>query len=74
MSVTSDFYLARAAESAREARESDLANVRERSLRAEAAWLAMAARVLRSEAERRKQAAHKAENPPGAGPLPAGSD
>ena len=42
MSVTRDFYLARAADSARNAAEATLSNVRERSLRAEAAWRGMA--------------------------------
>jgi len=49
MSLTSDFYLARAAESARDAESTDLANVRERCLRAEAAWQAMATRLLHGE-------------------------
>lgn len=49
MSVISDFYLARAAESAREAEATQLANVRVRCLRAEEAWRTMAARLLRSE-------------------------
>lgn len=52
MSATSDFYLARAAECARDAEDAELANVRERCLRAEAAWRAMAERILRSEAAR----------------------
>jgi hypothetical protein len=60
MSATSDFYLARAAESARDAREAGLGNVRDRNLRAEAAWLAMADRSLKMETERRHQAADKA--------------
>lgn len=60
MSVTSDFYLARAAQSAREAQETNLVNVRERCLRAEAAWQAMADRLLKSEAEKRKLAGEKA--------------
>lgn len=59
MSVNSDFYLARAAESAQAAREADLANVRERCLRAEAAWRTMAERLLKSEAGRQAQAAGK---------------
>jgi hypothetical protein len=61
MSATSDFYLARAADSARDALNTDLANVRERCLRAESAWLAMADRLLRSEEERKRQATEKAE-------------
>jgi hypothetical protein len=62
MSVTSDYYLARAAESAREAAETDLVNVRERFLRSEAAWRGMASRLLRSETERRRLEAEKLEN------------
>lgn len=60
MSATSDFYLARAAQNAREAQETELANVRERCLRAEKAWRAMAERLVKSEAERARQAAGKA--------------
>lgn len=52
MSIMSDFYLARAAECALEADTTVLGNVRERALRAEAAWLAMAARVERGESLR----------------------
>ena len=44
MSVTSDFYLTRAADCAREAEQTRLDNVRDRCLRAEAAWIAMAVR------------------------------
>lgn len=60
MSVTSDFYLARAAECAREAGETKLDNVRDRCLRSEAAWRTMAERLLRSEASRSRQEAEKA--------------
>jgi len=60
MSVTSDFYRARAADSAAEAKQAQLDNVRERCLRAEAAWLAMAERLTRAERMREKQAAEKA--------------
>lgn len=60
MSVTSNFYLARAAECARDAEQATLNNVRERCLRAEAAWRSTAARLLSSEMERSKQAAVKA--------------
>ena len=52
MSQTYDFYCARADEAAAEAGASKLVNVRERALRSEAAWRAMAARVLRTEATR----------------------
>ncbi|MFS0738800.1 hypothetical protein ABC347_17270 [Sphingomonas sp. 1P06PA] len=61
MSVTSDFYLARAAESARAAAETQLSNVKERALRSEAAWRAMAERLLRGEDMRDQLAAEKAE-------------
>jgi hypothetical protein len=61
VSATSDFYLARAAQSQREAAETSLDNVRDRCLRAEAAWMAMADRLLRSETERHRQAADKAD-------------
>lgn len=60
MSATSDFYLNRASECAREARETSLDNVRDRCLRAEAAWRSMADRLLKSETERTRQAAEKA--------------
>ena len=60
MSATSDFYLARADESARDAAKSDLSNVRERFLRAESAWRAMADRLVRTESGRERQAAAKA--------------
>ena len=57
---TRDFYNARAAECARDAENTTLDNVRERSLRAEKAWLDMAQRVERSETLRAKAAAEKA--------------
>lgn len=60
MSATLDFYLARIAESAQAARDADLANVRERCLRAEAAWQEMADRLLRIETKREKEVAAKA--------------
>ncbi|PZO87391.1 MAG: hypothetical protein DI623_14865 [Sphingomonas sanxanigenens] len=60
MSLTSNFYLARAAESAREAEQAMLENVRERCLRSEAAWRSMAERLLSSEVGRSRQAAEKA--------------
>ncbi|MGF7146449.1 hypothetical protein FHS96_000058 [Sphingomonas zeicaulis] len=59
ISTTSEFYLAQAAQSARAARETNLANVRERCLRAEAAWQAMADRLIRNEQGRQTQAADK---------------
>lgn len=60
MSLTSNFYLARAAESAREAEQATLENVRERCLRSEAAWRSMAERLLSNEVGRSRQAAEKA--------------
>ncbi|WP_375195877.1 hypothetical protein [Sphingobium sp.] len=60
MSVTSDFYLARVAQCDWEANETDLTNVRDRCLRAKAAWQTMADRVLKGEADRKQQAADKA--------------
>lgn len=57
---TREFYHARAAECARDAESTRLDNVRERCLRAEQAWLGMAARIERSDALRAKAAAEKA--------------
>lgn len=59
MSVTSDFYLARAAECARDAEATALANVRERCLRSQEAWLAMANRLRKGERMRDEAAAEK---------------
>jgi hypothetical protein len=60
MSATSDFYLARAADSARDAENATLDNVRDRCRRAEAAWLSMAGRIAQNEAMRDIVAAEKA--------------
>lgn len=60
MSVTSEFYLARAAECAREADATLLANVRERCLRSQEAWLSMANRLRKGERMRDAAAAEKA--------------
>jgi hypothetical protein len=60
MSQQHDFYLARAAEARDAAQSADLANVRERNLRAAVAWEAMAARAQRSDTAREKLAAEKA--------------
>lgn len=49
MSIASDFYLARAADCAKDAGDATLTNVRERCLRAEAAWRGMAEQLLHSE-------------------------
>ena len=64
MSATSEFYLTRAEESARDAEGAVLDNVRERCLRAEAAWRAMADRLILSEAQKARQAEAKSlQNP-----------
>jgi hypothetical protein len=60
MAATSEFYLARAAECARDAENATLENVRKRCRRAEAAWLAMARRIEQGEALRASVAAEKA--------------
>jgi len=60
MSVTSDFYLARAEECAREAEATALANVRDRCLRSRETWLAMANRLRKGERMRDEAAAEKA--------------
>jgi DNA-binding transcriptional regulator YdaS (Cro superfamily) len=59
MSSQLEFYLARAAEARADAEASTLANVRERCLRAAAAWDAMAARAQRGDAMRARQEADK---------------
>ena len=60
MALASEFYLARAADCAREAAETKLENVRDRSKRAEAAWLLMADQSSAREVERDAVAAEKA--------------
>jgi hypothetical protein len=60
MSVTRDFYLARAAEARAEAVKAVLANVRERNLRAADAWQAMADRAAHTERQRAEGEAKKA--------------
>lgn len=59
MSASSDFYLARADECARDADNAALDNVRERCLRSEAAWRTMADRIMRQEGMRAMLAAEK---------------
>jgi hypothetical protein len=59
MSAQHDFYTARAADARADAEAASLDNVRERCLRAAAAWDAMAARAHRSDNFRAKQAAEK---------------
>jgi hypothetical protein len=60
MSTQHEFYLARAAEARAEATKAQLDNVRQRSLRSEAAWMTMAARAERSDKLRTKAEAEKA--------------
>lgn len=59
MSFSSNFYLAQAEQSALAAEQALLPNVRERCLRAEAAWRIMADRTARLDENRRKHAAEK---------------
>ena len=60
MSAQHDFYAARAAEARAAADGSILDNVRERNLRAAAAWEAMADRTRRGDQAREKLAIEKA--------------
>jgi hypothetical protein len=60
MSTHHEFYVERAAAARREAEAATLANVRERSLRAAAAWDEMAARAARTERMRAESEAKKA--------------
>ncbi|WP_420383759.1 hypothetical protein [Novosphingobium sp.] len=53
MSGSSEFYLACAAQSLRDAEASTLANVRDRCLRSAASWQAMATRTAEIETSRR---------------------
>lgn len=57
MSATSDFYLTQADKCAADAAASPLVQVRDRNLRAETAWRAMAERLVLAEASRAKQVA-----------------
>ena len=59
MSATVDFYLARATENALAAKETDLANVRERCLRSEAVWRALADRLIHIEEKKQRDALEK---------------
>jgi hypothetical protein len=61
MSTHHQFYLDRAAEARRDAAAAVLDNVRDRCLRAAAAWEVMAARVQRTERMRAETEARKAE-------------
>src|SRR6187431_324059 len=60
MSTHHEFYLERAAAARRDAEEATLANVRERCMRAAAAWDEMAARAARTERMRAETEAKKA--------------
>lgn len=60
MSRQHEFFLARAAEARGDANSADLANVRDRCLRAAEAWEGMAARAERTERSRAKAEAEKA--------------
>ena len=59
MSSHYDFYIARAEEARRDADAASLDNVKDRCLRAAAAWQAMAERAHRGDVFRAKQAAEK---------------
>lgn len=61
MSVNSEYYLARAAECARDAEQATLDNVRERCRRSEEAWLSMARQIAQGEAMRAVADAEKAK-------------
>ena len=60
MSAQAEFYSARASEARADANSANLDNVRDRCLRAAAAWEAMAVRAHRSDTMRASQAAEKA--------------
>lgn len=60
MSTSRDFYVERAAEARADAAKADLANVRERCLRAAAAWQDMADRATRTDRMRAESEAKKA--------------
>lgn len=59
-SMSVEYYLARAAEARAEAQAAKLTNVRERSLRCESVWKAMAKRVAETEAMRMRNIAPNA--------------
>jgi hypothetical protein len=59
MSAQATFFHARAAEARSDADQATLTNVRDRCLRAEAAWSAMASRADRAERTRDQLAAAK---------------
>jgi hypothetical protein len=55
MAQTLEFYMARAEEAATEARNATLTNVRDRALRSEASWRAMATRAQTAETSRARR-------------------
>lgn len=59
-----EFYLTRAAEARAEGAAATLDHVRERCHRSEAAWTALADRVVRTDAMRATHEKMKAEQPP----------
>jgi hypothetical protein len=59
MAATTQFYLDQAAQCARDASAAALSNQRDTLLRAEAAWLAMAARTSKVATERDRREAAK---------------
>ncbi|MGQ0558605.1 MAG: hypothetical protein ACT4OE_03320 [Sphingosinicella sp.] len=74
MSTHHEFYLERAAAARRDADEATLVNVRDRCLRAAAAWEEMASRAARTErmrAETEARKAMEAANAAKAQPAPA---
>jgi len=63
MVLTFEFCDARACEAAAAAKDTSLDNVRERSLRSEAAWRAMATRLRGVQAQRKAVARDRADDP-----------
>ncbi len=61
MSQTFDFYDARARESAADAEAATLDNVRDRALRSEKTWRGLADKALKTEQDRAKADAERAE-------------
>lgn len=61
MAFTLDFCEARAREAAEAASNAALSNVRDRELRSEAAWRAMADQMLQVEKKRQQREAERAE-------------
>ncbi len=71
MSAQLDFYRARAAEARADAEAASLENVRQRCLRAAAAWEDMADRAARTDRMRARQDAEKAAAAAAAAPVVA---